>query len=116
MRAAVVTWAWIGGILGMASATAQTDSLAVSADSLFLDSASQQVIVDWERQWAEWCNTAHCVSSDTSLWAVEDVGVTRVGTALDSASVATRMALLDQTSGLDLRWNPIAQRLSLIHI
>ena len=110
MRAAVVTWTWIGGILGIASATAQMDSLAVSADSLSLDSVSQQVIVDWERQWAEWCNTAHCVSSDTSLWAVEDVGVTRVGTGLDSASVATRMALLDQTSGLDLRWNPIAQR------
>ena len=103
MRAAVVTWALIGGTLGLASASAQSDSLAV-------DSVSQEVIVDWERQWAEWCNTAHCVSSDTSLWALEDVGVTRVGTGLDSASVATRMALLDQTSGLDLRWNPIAQR------
>ena len=83
MRAAVVTWALIGGTLGLASASAQSDSLAV-------DSVSQEVIVDWERQWAEWCNTAHCVSSDTSLWALEDVGVTRMGTGLDSASVATQ--------------------------
>ena len=103
MRVAVVTWTWLGGIVGLASAMAQSDSLSV-------DSVPQDIVVDWERQWAEWCSTAHCVSSDTSLWAVEDVGVPPVGAGLDSASVASRMALLDQTSGLDLRWNPIAQR------
>ena len=117
MRAAIVMWTWVGGFVGSASAMAQADTRAVSSDSVSvgvqedtLQSLSQEIIVDWERQWSEWCNTAHCVSSDTSLWAVQDVGVTRVGTGLDSASVATRMALLDQTSGMDLRWNPISQR------
>ena len=29
--------------------------------------AQEAMVIDWERQWTEWCATAHCVSSDTSL-------------------------------------------------
>ena len=64
----------------------------------------------WESLWVEWCQTAHCVSSDTALWGLPDGSLVKVGTGLDSATVAPRMAALDATSELDLRWNPVAQR------
>ncbi|MED5317817.1 MAG: transglycosylase SLT domain-containing protein, partial [Bacteroidota bacterium] len=54
--------------------------------------------------------TAHCVSSDTSLWNVPDVGLAHVGDHLDSAYVAQRLAALNVLSELDLRWNPVAHR------
>ena len=75
-----------------------------------LDTASLDIVVDWEAQWAEWCATAHCVSSDTSLWSVPDVGLAHVGDHLDSAYVAQRLAALNVLSELDLRWNPVAHR------
>ena len=59
-------------------------ALHVALDSLSVpDTVSLDIVVDWEVQWAEWCATAHCVSSDTSLWNVPDVGLTRVGEHLD---------------------------------
>ena len=64
----------------------------------------------WESLWVELCQTAHCVSSDTALWGLPDGSLVKVGTGLDSATVAPRMAALDATSELDLRWNPVAQR------
>ena len=63
-----------------------------------------------ERQWTEWCATAHCVSSDTSLWNVEDVSAEDVESSLDSATVAEGLAALNVLSEMDLRWNPIAHR------
>ena len=65
----------------------------------------QESIDTWEQLWAEWCQTVHCVSSDTALFE----GV-KVGVGLDSATVAPRMAALDRNSELDLRWNPVAHR------
>ena len=71
-------------------------SLHVALDTLTtLDTASLDIVVDWEAQWAEWCATAHCVSSDTSLWNVPDVGLARVGDHLDSAYVAQRHGRLE---------------------
>ena len=75
-----------------------------------LDSSNRDLIVDWEKQWAEWCATAHCISSDTSLWNVLDEGRASVCDDLDSAVVAEGLAAINLTSELDLRWNPIAHQ------
>ena len=104
----------------LATGQVQTDSLEWTASP---DSAAQEevaaewplddpadVVVDWEKEWTEWCETAHCVSTDTSLWNNEGEGLHRVGHQLDSTFVATRLAALDRVSGLDLRWNPVAHR------
>ena len=72
--------------------------------------AQEAMVIDWERQWTEWCATAHCVSSDTSLWNVEDVSADDVESSLDSASIAEGLAALHVLSEMDLRWNPIAHR------
>ena len=63
--------------------------------------AQEAMVIDWERQWTEWCATAHCVSSDTSLWNVEDVSADDVESSLDSASIAEGLAALHVLSELD---------------
>jgi membrane-bound lytic murein transglycosylase D len=78
----------------------------VASDSLL---APVEVVYDWEQTWAEWCATAHCVSSDTSLWGVPDLDLPSSWRS-DSAVIAPRLAALDALSVLDLRWNPVAQR------
>ena len=70
----------------------------------------EAMVIDWERQWTEWCATAHCVSSDTSLWNVEDVSAKDVESSLDSATIAEGLAALHVLSEMDLRWNPIAHQ------
>lgn len=72
--------------------------------------AQDAMVIDWERQWTEWCATAHCVSSDTSLWNVEDVSAEEVESSLDSATIAEGLSALHVLSEMDLRWNPIAHR------
>ena len=100
-----------GQMEGDSLAVSPDSSLHVALDSLSVpDTVSLDIVVDWEAQWAEWCATAHCVSSDTSLWNVPDVGLTRVGEHLDSAFVAERLTALNVLSELDLRWNPVAHR------
>ena len=60
----------------LATGQVQNDSLDWTASP---DSAVQEEIaVDWEKEWTEWCETAHCVSSDTSLWNIEGEGLHRV--------------------------------------
>ena len=122
MRGLATCLSWVLG-LGRVAAFGQMegDSLAVpvspdsalhvALDSLSVpDTVSLDIVVDWEAQWADWCATAHCVSSDTSLWNVPDVGLTRVGEHLDSAFVAEKLTALNVLSELDLRWNPVAHR------
>ena len=75
------------------------------------DTLTQQDGVSfWEQQWIEWCQTAHCVSSDTSLWNLPNGDGRPSGTNLDSAFVSERLAAMDMLSPLDLRWNPVAHR------
>ena len=95
----------------LAAPLSPDSTLHVALDSLTApDPMSLDIVVDWEAQWAEWCATAHCVSSDSSLWNVPDVGLAHVGDHLDSAFVAERLAALHVLSELDLRWNPVAHR------
>ena len=108
-------WLVCLGMYGQDTLMVQTLStshvLSNELDSIApLDSSSWDLIVDWEKQWAEWCATAHCISSDTSLWNVPDEGRASVGDDLDSAFVAKGLAAINLTSELDLRWNPIAHR------
>ena len=99
---------FLASFSALATGQAQSESLEWMASP---DSAVQEEIaVDWEKEWTEWCETAHCVSSDTSLWNIEGEGLHRIGHQLDSTFVATRLAALDRVSGLDLRWNPVAHR------
>ena len=43
-------------------------SLHVALDTLVNpDTVPHDIVMDWEAQWAEWCATAHCVSSDLAL-------------------------------------------------
>ena len=69
------------------------------ADSLEVDS-----LFSWEEQWLIWCEQSSCVSTDTSLWN----GVAEPSLELDTAAMKQRLAILDRTSDLDLRWNPVA--------
>lgn len=112
---------WTGALLwGMSVWTHGQDTLSVVAEQADTMTAvtlavedslhARDVLVDWEAQWAEWCETAHCVSSDSSLWNVRDGGLTSLGTGLDSATVALGMSALNLVSELDLRWNPVAHR------
>ena len=95
----------------LAAPISPDSALHVAFDALTTpDTVSLDIVVDWEAQWAEWCATAHCVSSDTSLWNVPDGGLARVGDHLDSAYVAERLAALNVLCELDLRWNPVAHR------
>ena len=108
-------WLVCLGMYGQDTFLVQTASksrvLSNELDSIApLDSSSWDLIVDWEKQWAEWCATAHCISSDTSLWNVPDEGRASAGDDLDSAVVAKGLAAINLTSELDLRWNPIAHR------
>ena len=114
--------AWMAGLMHGVHAG---DSVAVDTTAFHAFS--------WEHEWGLWCATAHCVSSDTSLWALADegpgerlgdgadglggvlgggLGGEHVGQTpgLDSATVAPRMADLNSRSELDLRWNPVAHR------
>ena len=44
----------------LASGQVQSDSLEWTASP---DSAVQEeIVVDWEKEWTEWCETAHCVT------------------------------------------------------
>ena len=86
-------------------------SLLVAPESISSPPISEEaLVVDWERQWEEWCNTAHCVSSDTSLWNVDDVLLRGSDPNLDSTTIAQGLASLNVLSELDLQWNPIAHR------
>lgn len=78
-------------LLGV-NAGAQVDSLEV--DTLF----------SWEQEFLLWCEQSSCVSTDTSLWN----GLGEVQVELDTAVMKSRMEILDRTSELDLRWNPIS--------
>ena len=78
-------------LLGV-NAGAQVDSLEV--DTLF----------SWEQEFLLWCEQSSCVSTDTSLWN----GLGEVEVELDTAVMKSRMEILDRTSELDLRWNPIS--------
>ena len=69
------------------------------ADSLKVDS-----LFSWEEQWLIWCEQSSCVSTDTSLWN----GIGEPSLELDTATLKQRLAILDRTSDLDLRWNPVA--------
>jgi membrane-bound lytic murein transglycosylase D len=73
-------------------ASAQADSIMV--DTLF----------SWEEEWLLWCDQTHCVSSDTSLWNI----IGEPDLELDTAVMKSRLAILDRSSELDLRWNPVA--------
>jgi membrane-bound lytic murein transglycosylase D len=104
----------------LTAVTAQADTLTLvtlAMDSMRSEEKAMEdslqaldVLVNWEAQWAEWCETAHCVSSDSSLWNLPDAGLTRLGSGLDSATVASNMEALNVMSQLDLRWNPVAHR------
>ena len=109
-------WLACAGIAVMPKGLAQLDSTSLNSAEeptgmhTSIQDSLLPLFLTWEEQWKEWCETAHCVSSDTSLWMVADGGVVRSGANLDSAFIAPRMAALDVSSELDLRWNPIAHR------
>lgn len=88
LRLALVLTFLLSGI----NAFSQADSLEV--DSLF----------SWEEQWLLWCEQSSCVSTDTSLWN----GIGEPSLELDTAAMKQRLSILDRTSDLDLRWNPVA--------
>ena len=114
MKGLATCLSWVFGLMCVvAFGQTEGDTLAVpvSPDTLgSTDTVPHDIAMDWEAQWAEWCATAHCVSSDSSLWNVPDVGLTRVGDHLDSAFVAEKLTALNVLSELDLRWNPVAHR------
>ena len=101
-----LVWGWGAGVFGQDVEAPTHHDAVVEVDSL----AGNGMLVTWELLWAEWCETAHCVSSDTSLWNLSDGELLAAGTDLDSATVAARMAALNVVTELDLRWNPVAQR------
>ena len=69
------------------------------ADSLQVDT-----LFSWEEEWLLWCEQNSCVSTDTSLWN----GVGEPNLELDTTAIRERLEILDRSSELDLRWNPIA--------
>jgi len=74
-------------------------SVFSQADSTKVDS-----LFSWEEQYLIWCQQSSCVSSDTSLWN----GIGETSLELDTAIMKERLSILDRTSDLDLRWNPVA--------
>ena len=91
--------------------SAQADSL--KTDTLVVDNVvfagvtppdSTELSFSWEEEWIEWCEQSTCVSSDTGLWNV----VGEPSLALDTVVIKERLAILDRSSELDLRWNPVA--------
>ncbi|MAO46726.1 MAG: lytic transglycosylase [Crocinitomicaceae bacterium] len=91
--------------------SAQADSL--KTDTLVVDNVvfagvtppdSTELSFSWEEEWIEWCEQSSCVSSDTGLWNV----VGEPSLALDTVVMKERLAILDRSSELDLRWNPVA--------
>ena len=107
-------WALGQDTLSLTLATGDTLTAVLVSDTAgdaAADSAASDLVIQgWESAWVEWCETSHCVSSDTSLWNLPDVGITPIGSNLDSASVAAGLAALNVLSELDLRWNPVAHR------
>lgn len=76
---------------------------AQTADST---STSVQLSV-LETSWLEWCQATACTSNDTALWNIRDF-VKGETPLLDTATIQTRMHVLDAASPMDLSWNPIA--------
>ena len=60
-----------------------------------------------ESSWLEWCQATACASNDTALWNIRDF-VKGETPLLDTATIQTRMHVLDAASPMDLSWNPIA--------
>ena len=87
----------------------EVDTLA--GDSSETDSVSFELF-SWELEWLNWCEQSACVSSDTSLWNV--LGEPEV--ELDTAVMKMRMDILDRSSDLDLRWNPVAHRRIALYV
>ena len=88
-------------------------SLQISSAQNQVDSVEAPLLLEskngpfsWETQWEVWCESQGCVSTDTSLWNL--VGEPHL--ELDTAVMQSRMAILDVSSELDLRWNPISHR------
>ena len=67
---------------------------------------------NWEVEWGLWCDSQTCVSSDTGLWNI--MGEPEL--ELDTAIMKSRMAILDLSSGLDLRWNPVSHRRVALYV
>lgn len=66
----------------------------------------------WEEEWSNWCDSQTCVSSDTGLWNI----VGEPDLELDTAVMKSRMAIVDMSSELDLRWNPVSHRRIALYV
>ncbi len=86
------------------------DAVIDSVTDIFIDSTTN--LFSWEEEWLQWCEQSSCVSSDTSLWNL----LGEPDTELDTAIIKSRLAILDRTSGLDLRWNPVAHSRIALYI
>ena len=104
------------GFLNGSFSIAQPDTL--SADIHVVDSSIDSEIdttanlFSWEEEWIRWCEQSSCVSSDTSLWNL----LGEPDTELDTAIIKRRLSILDRTSDLDLRWNPVAHSRIALYI
>jgi len=77
-------------------------------DAQTTDSTSTSVQLSvLETSWLEWCQATACTSNDTALWNIRDF-VKGETPLLDTATIQTRMHVLDAASPMDLSWNPIA--------
>ena len=77
-------------------------------DAQTADSTSTSVQLSvLETSWLEWCQATACTSNDTALWNIRDF-VKGETPLLDTATIQTRMHVLDAASPMDLSWNPIA--------
>ena len=96
-----------------------TTSLQVSFGQNQLDSLFPPQMLEiveesfsWEKLWGDWCDSQECVSSDTALWNI--IGEPNV--ELDTVVMKSRMAILDMSSELDLKWNPISHRRIALYV
>jgi len=77
-------------------------------DAQTADSTSTSVQLSvLETSGLEWCQATACTSNDTALWNIRDF-VKGETPLLDTATIQTRMHVLDAASPMDLSWNPIA--------
>ena len=88
----VLTAVLVSGLLDAQTA----DSMSTNVQLSVLESA-----------WLEWCQATACASNDTALWNIRDF-VKGETPLLDTATIQTRMHVLDAASPMDLSWNPIA--------
>ena len=88
----VLTAVLVSGLLGAQTA----DSTSTNVELSVLESS-----------WLEWCQATACASNDTALWNIRDF-VKGETPLLDTATIQTRMHVLDAASPMDLSWNPIA--------